>query len=278
MTEHLVPPRPEAVWVDATKARELLGHHDNWRALKPNLLRRYVQDMREGRWAPNSTLQVDMEGRLVDGQHRLRAVIATDTAQWFVVLYDVAPGDVEVIDTGVSRSFADLLRHEGYKGRSKAVASAVTVAMAWEAGVITASGSSMDLGLSSRAKLDWLQDHPRLADMHPDGQRLYSTLRLPVSAGMAFTYRGRTESPALVDEFLDAVCDAREPSSAAIVFRRWCLGRAADQRRTSTPEYLALTIKAWNAHHVGRPVERLLWLVRRGEPFPRMMTQRDLGQ
>ena len=278
MTEHLVPPRPEAVWVDATRARELLGSHDNWRALKPNLLRRYVSDMREGRWAPNSTLQVDLDGRLVDGQHRLRAVIASDTAQWFVILFDVSSADVEVIDTGVSRSFADLLRHEGYKGRSKAVASAVTVAMAWEAGVIAGTGSSMNLGLSNRAKLDWLQDHPRLADAHPEGQRLYASLRLPCSVGMAFVWKGRQESPAMVDEFLDAVCDAREPSSAAIVYRRWCLGRAADVRRTTAAEYLALTIKAWNAHMVGRPVERLLWLVRRGEPFPRMMSQGDVGQ
>ena len=102
--------RPEARWerIGPDQARALLARNRN-RRLYPNTVAVYARAMREGTWHGGNaqTIQVDREGYLRDGQHRLHAVLEVGTPQWFLVVRGVDPEVFPVLDIGAPRSPGD---------------------------------------------------------------------------------------------------------------------------------------------------------------------------
>lgn len=97
------------------RAEDLLSTAAANRRLNDDRVSAYAKDMMQGRWLPASSMIVlDEGGALIDGQHRLAAVLESGSTQEFIVRYDAPAGAIAVIDSGRSRSAADTLRIEGY--------------------------------------------------------------------------------------------------------------------------------------------------------------------
>lgn len=82
-------------------------------------------DMREGRWVDtHEPIAMSVDGNLIDGQHRLAAVVASGVGQWFwVAVYDTHETAIGLpIDCGARRSTADLL---GLNPRIARIANAI---------------------------------------------------------------------------------------------------------------------------------------------------------
>jgi hypothetical protein len=72
--------------------------------------------MRDGRWMVScDAVGFDTDGRLVNGQHRLSAVIASETPAALLVVRGLSPDVFEVLDTGKKRSASDALAILGYE-------------------------------------------------------------------------------------------------------------------------------------------------------------------
>ena len=80
------------------------------RNVRETVVRRYAGEMVEGRWAvTHQGIAFDREGKLVDGQHRLRAVMLAAVPVRMLVFRNVPVGCSGPIDQGASRSPGDLL-------------------------------------------------------------------------------------------------------------------------------------------------------------------------
>ena len=82
-------------------------------------------DMREGRWVEtHEPIAMSVDGNLIDGQHRLAAVVLSGVGQWFwVAVYDTHQTAIGLpIDCGVRRNTSDLL---GLDRKFAEVASAI---------------------------------------------------------------------------------------------------------------------------------------------------------
>lgn len=78
------------------------------RKLRRRKVAEYADDMRNGRWGLNgATIVIDEHGNLIDGQHRLSAVVESGTTQRFVVVRNVSEDSYETIDQGMKRTLAD---------------------------------------------------------------------------------------------------------------------------------------------------------------------------
>ena len=66
-------------------------------------------EIREGRWQllPHGIV-FDTSGRLIDGQHRLHAIVDANKAVPLVIITDAKPETLEAIDTGSKRGIHDL--------------------------------------------------------------------------------------------------------------------------------------------------------------------------
>ncbi len=93
------------------EAQELLDKHNTRnRTVRPRVVEEYTRTILRDRWQDHlqNAVQIDTEGILIDGQHRLLAIIAAEKAVPLGVEYDVPPEIVEIIDRGSPRRVSDL--------------------------------------------------------------------------------------------------------------------------------------------------------------------------
>ena len=108
----LPPPPPPALTVRELTvtpeiAAELLARSAGNRRLHQSHLAQLVDAMRRGQWRPRADpIKIDDRGRLVDGHHRLTAVIQSGATVSLVVLEGVASDAVEVLDCGRPRKLS----------------------------------------------------------------------------------------------------------------------------------------------------------------------------
>lgn len=85
----------------------------------------YAEDMTAGRWQLNSeAISFNVDGQLVDGQHRLKAVIKAGVPVDMYVTYDV-PNESVIFNRGRSRSIANVLQMKGERIGSAEISIAV---------------------------------------------------------------------------------------------------------------------------------------------------------
>lgn len=101
--------------IDSNKARLLLERNKVNRNLKPAIVREYARQMRRGLWRENTgeSIKISINDELLDGQHRLYAVIEVDITLSFLVVRDLEEDIFPVIDTGSKRTPGDSLHISG---------------------------------------------------------------------------------------------------------------------------------------------------------------------
>jgi hypothetical protein len=93
----------------ALAADYLKRNIDTNRPINKAHVERLTREIREGRWQilPHGIV-FDVNGRLIDGQHRLHAIIAANKAVGLVLITEVKSKTLDAIDTGSMRGIHDL--------------------------------------------------------------------------------------------------------------------------------------------------------------------------
>lgn len=92
-------PTVEITDVDPELAERWLARNPNNRNLRRAVVDSYARDMSTGNWVLNGeTIKLDVAGRLVDGQHRLSAVVAAEVTVPMIVVRGVDPGVMDTVD------------------------------------------------------------------------------------------------------------------------------------------------------------------------------------
>lgn len=92
------------------KAAELLGNNPNNRAIRENHVNSLANEMLSGRWIVTAQgVSLASDNEVVDGQHRLTAVIRAGIPVQMMVATDVPKEAIDVYDIGAKRSVADTL-------------------------------------------------------------------------------------------------------------------------------------------------------------------------
>ena len=122
--------------VDQETAREWLSSKAPNRKVSRVNLENLIRAMEEGRWhTDGSPIKFDKGGRLIDGQHRLHAILQTGMAQTFLVVWGVEPEAMTTLDTGKMRNRADVLQiHDPTLVGANTVAGVLTMMLRWHKG------------------------------------------------------------------------------------------------------------------------------------------------
>jgi hypothetical protein len=98
-------------------ARKILKTNKSNRVLRMPTILRYSKDMSNGNWKTDTaeTIKISDEGNLIDGQHRLHAVIHSNQSIFFHVAYNIDRDVFKYLDTGASRSASDIFKIDGIK-------------------------------------------------------------------------------------------------------------------------------------------------------------------
>lgn len=98
-------------------AKELLGLNTHNRDLNKSRVRQYAEDMKKGLWKEDTfeIIKVSKTNRILDGQHRLEAIVASSISIPLQIAYDLDDEIFDVIDSGAPRNAADCFRIAGVK-------------------------------------------------------------------------------------------------------------------------------------------------------------------
>jgi len=148
------------------------------RSIRHGHLEKLCYDMKHGLWDSNNgeTLKFkDPEndakwGEMVDGQHRLTAIIQTGKTFTLPCLIGVSEDSFATLDSGSSRTFADILAQKGHVGTTSLAGGVATLEQFY-------IGNFRKKQLSHRALLARFEKHPNIAEYVTDFNRLRKVFR-----------------------------------------------------------------------------------------------------
>lgn len=104
--EQLVTPEMAKDW--------LLNHNNHNRPLSTRQIEFYAQQMKDGKWMRNGeSICFDWNGILLDGQHRLAAIIKANRSITLTIVRGVDPECFKTYDSGRNRTAGDCLAIKG---------------------------------------------------------------------------------------------------------------------------------------------------------------------
>lgn len=127
MTRETVTPEQAEAW---------LGRNKRNRHIRQSLVQQYARDMKDGNWPyTGDAIRFDTDGNLLDGQHRLKAIVEAGVPLDIEVIRGLAPETQNVMDTGAKRTYGDMLALHGYTAPG-VLAAAARIALRVENGLI----------------------------------------------------------------------------------------------------------------------------------------------
>jgi len=237
-------------------AREYLDLMPRNRRQRPRIKERYGSAMTKRQWKiTGEAVKFNTRGELIDGQHRLEAIIASGQAVEILVVRNVPPDAVMELDTGAGRTPADLLTVAGYDYTS-GVASAIrhiTSLYKVEAGTI-APGSLARERVDPETLLEYAEafSDALVSCVRKTMTKRAKTVLSPPSMFAALYYIFAEYNQKGADQFFDTLIDGigyEHGKKDPIYQLRTMLERFKDERHVKRAHFYkgALVIKAWNA-------------------------------
>lgn len=260
-------------------ATKLLESNTHNRTLSQSKVDAYAREMKKGLWDERNgeTIKIADDGVILDGQHRLWAVVESGVTLEFLVVRDLPRSAFKTIDIGKLRSSGDIVGIAGITQPNQ-IAAAATVILGYRKKKITIDGNSIATRLLKSEIIDFslenaesLQASLKAAFNHGVGK-----VTGPGPAiGMHFLFtrhskvEGREE---LADAFFyqlgTGIFDNRaSPEGHPIrLLRERLIHNKSALSRFSVGTILAMMVKTWNAYAAGRSLRS--FRIAKGEAFP----------
>lgn len=130
----------DIILVTPDVAEQWLGKNIDNRRIKRQHVDKLAQDMAADRWhMTDESIKFDRDGRLIDGQHRLLAVVKSGASILLRVTRGLDPESQKFMDTASSRTAADALGFDG-KSHTALLAAIARIALAVDAGKVHLRG------------------------------------------------------------------------------------------------------------------------------------------
>jgi hypothetical protein len=250
--------------INRLAATNLLENMATNRSVSVARVRVLANAMAEGEWDENegSPIRIGDTGQLIDGQHRLQAVVTSDTEWDFIVLRDVPMDTMPVIDTGKTRSLTDVLTMQG-EHHCTTISSAIHYLHGYsKTGIVRVSGWNSTIPMMSILQgLQYLKDHPGIREAAAIGSVIRKHLRGGGGRWAALYYLLSTISKEDADYFIERVLKGDELGeySPIIQLRKRLIADMTATRKLTSIEYTAIIFKAWNAFRRGEEIRQLYW-------------------
>lgn len=251
-------------------AKQYLATMRKNRAVSERAVLAYADAMKNDKWHfHGQPIQFDVNGKLVDGQHRLRAIVESGETIKMLVVRGVSDAAVNLIDTGRRRTAAHQLAAEGCID-SNATAAAILLLSNYDSGTIGHNQvkiNNADIITAWRAV-------PGI-----DASREYSHMIgkiLPRGIGIwAHFIFARIDADAAKVFFQHLASGSELKAGSPILLLR---NRLIELRMNKTVRpnrtwLCAIIVKAWNAFRNGSKLDSLKWDVgsdkKAQEAFPK---------
>ena len=274
--------------ISPAKAKQWLGNgaNGNRRVSRQRVLQ-YQMEILSGSWDLNGAAIVfDSNGGLLDGQHRLRAVVKADKSIKSVVVRGVPPRGRGTLDTGKARNVPDLIHMHGASTKNTSVVSAaILLYHHWHLGNFDRLHEMMSYKAPPHVIFETYQKNKDIHDAaggSMQGTKVWIGVCPPsvaVFCHYVFWKQNKTKADAFIAQFRDGVGLTQESPVLWLRNRmRSLYNKTQRAGRTFTNstrlQIVSWFFVAWSAYRDEKPLPekykrgRKVW--RPGEKFPRI--------
>jgi hypothetical protein len=253
--------------ITPAKAREYLDTMVCNRPISKAFVHSYADTMKRGKWLLNGMCIIfDNEGHLIDGGHRLHAVIEAGIPVRFDVIRGVDPQSFTTYDCGRHRTVGQLLAMQDVKNYNLVAAIVVANQNIINSGRLSASNTTIRRGgldLSNASKYD-------LFRLDPEGftnvgfyiNKLLSRCRIlsgSWAGGMFYylTHRGGYTEDEVKPFFEDLYTLETSEIPACNVLRKTITKAAMAGQKIKAETLWSYIAKAWNSYITGKELKLL---------------------
>lgn len=235
------------------------------RPVSQTLINKLARRMTESRWRLNGQgLVFGTDEVLLDGQHRLLAIIESGCTIELLLVEGVDPSTWDTLDDGKTRSAGDVLGREGFIN-PMALASAARWLHRYESNMMRSAGSGRGQ-VSNGEILDLINGNPdlvkRLREV-PKPKGLGLGLGLVTALFCVFSRLSEPEAQRFLTGLIYG--SSLEAGSSILLLRQRLFDaitprhKSGSRARLNDVEKAALIVKAWNADREGRELKSLRW-------------------
>jgi hypothetical protein len=279
----LISSAPDAIRMEITpsmaEAMLEFNESDDWknRPKSKHGITRFAKAMREGRWVyTGDTIVFGVNGRLLNGQHRLSACIESGSSFECLVAFGVPDEAFAFYDRGISRTAGHVfamkdIPHYNFSASALRIVAFYLSSPEWNGSV-----NQINPRLESDELLSFFHLHPGIVDSQKVATAMSKESFMSPRWAGAMHYLCAMKNKAQADQFFDQVITGLGITDAAspeyLIRKR--LDQSAKQsgdKRESDVYLAAYLIQAWNARRNGKKRSIFRW---RGagnpnERFPR---------
>lgn len=247
----------EIVDIGPHEATIMLRGNGANRPLSAMIVRRLADEMSAGRWVYNGDpIRISPAGQLIDGQHRLHAVIRSGVMIRALVLRNIDAEVFDTIDSGKPRTVADALSVAGYSGTkylSAVVKMVMQIEREWDDGTRISEGGSCRIG--ARETMYYITENPSVCEF----AKPHETPVGRSSIGLAVMHIAHKKGYDCVADFWALVHSGAGLSvgAPALILRNTLMRSAIGKSRLTRRWECAAWIRAFIAHTEGRTLQKL---------------------
>jgi len=246
------------------EANELLRMNTANRPLKPKQVAFLARQMSNGHWRRNGdTIRISRDSVLLDGQHRLYAVIESGVEIEFDIIEGLPPEAMDTIDQGgAPRRVSDCLSISGQRNAATVAALAKLVYyMDYRNGWDCAPGTTPSLRLAVEEAREILSENQDMIDA-VEFARSRRWPRSPLTATIVAFCRmhiGRVAPIEAVDKFFADVIDGTDLTKGYATWRlrSWIQSGIDSRTKRSQLEVVAACFRSWNWHVEGKKLTKI---------------------
>lgn len=227
------------------------------RKIQDKTVRGYVHDMKNGKWLiTGDPLKFDTSDYMIDGQHRLSAVVHSGVTVNFAVIRGLEPEAQDVIDTGRRRTAGNMLELRGITHAAK-IAAAARIGVAFDKGLLPTSMSRLP-DCTHQEVVEWTEKHHEsVLPVLAPSNLIYRAMG-GSSAGILYAFHrlhlvDATATLQLLTDLNELKTAGKGDPRAALMKRLQVIGK--DPRIKSTPSSTMFAVfRAWNAIQKGHQI------------------------
>ena len=154
------------VTITPERAAIMLESNRHNRPVSQSRVAKYASDMKAGNWKfTHQGLAFDSEGHLIDGQHRLLAVINSGISLPWYIFGGFDSGIFDVLDTGGNRSRSDVLGISGLQPRiARIISAAIPYCLSYDEGYAPSKTIQRKYGNTNSVTLKYYNSNPAIED------------------------------------------------------------------------------------------------------------------
>lgn len=241
-------------------ANKLLGQNNGNRKLSYRNVQFLYSQMASGNWMLTAdTIKIGSNGRLMDGQHRLQALLKYGKPLEMFVAEGLDDNVMPVLDTGKNRTAGDVLSMNGFKS-SNNIAGAVRVILLFNQGVYAVDKAGKISKATNASILKFTEENPEIHEVMTYVNGIYRQFRFMTQSNLAMLYWVLSKKNATqCDIFFEKYATGIELGVTSPIrhLRERLLKNSVNKSKLSTRDKIALFIYAWNAFRDGKKMQQL---------------------